>query len=66
MEGIVHYELFERNLTVTTDRYCQQLRRLEEAVHQKRQDRRHGVILHHDNALPHTANITKAAIQELD
>jgi transposase len=65
MEGIVHYELL-RNLTVTAERYCQQLRRLEEAIQQKRPGRRHGVILQHGNAGPHTANMTKAAIQELD
>jgi hypothetical protein len=31
MEGIVHYELFERKLTVTAERYYKRLRRLEEA-----------------------------------
>jgi hypothetical protein len=30
-EGIVHYELLEKNLTVTAERCCQKLRRLEEA-----------------------------------
>jgi hypothetical protein len=62
MEGIVHYEMLERNLTVTAERYCQQLRHLEEAIQQKRPGRRHGVILQHDNARPHTANMTNAAI----
>jgi histone-lysine N-methyltransferase SETMAR len=66
MEGIVHYELLERNLTVTAERYCQQLRLLEEGIQQKLPVRRHGVILQYDNARPHTANMTKAAIQELD
>jgi hypothetical protein len=66
MEGTVHYELLERNLTLTAERYCQQFRRLEEAIQQKRPGRRHGVILQHDNARPHTANMAKAAIQELD
>jgi histone-lysine N-methyltransferase SETMAR len=66
IEGIVHYELLERNLTVTAESYCQQLRRLEEAIQRKRPGRRHGVILQHDNARLHTANMTKAAIQELD
>jgi histone-lysine N-methyltransferase SETMAR len=32
----------------------------------KRLGRRHGVILQHHNARTHTANVTKAAIQELD
>jgi hypothetical protein len=36
LEGIIHYELLERNLTVTAERYCQQLRHLEEAIQQKR------------------------------
>jgi hypothetical protein len=66
IEGINHYELLERNLTVTAERYCQQPRRLEEAIQQKRPGRRHGVILQHDNARPHIANMTKATIQALD
>jgi hypothetical protein len=66
MEGIIHYEPLERNLTVTAERYCQQLRRLEEEIQQKLLGRRHGVILQHENARTHTANRTKAAIQEVD
>jgi hypothetical protein len=66
MEGIIHYELLERNTTVTAERHFQQFRRLEEAIQQKCPGRRHGVILQHDNARPHTANMTKAAIQEQD
>jgi hypothetical protein len=65
MDGIIIYELLERNLTVTAERYCQQLR-LEEEIQQQLPGRRHGVILQHDNALPYTANMTKAAIQELN
>jgi hypothetical protein len=66
MERVIHYELLERNLTDTAERCCQQFRRLEEAMQQKRPGRRNGVILHHDNARPHTANMMKAVIQELD
>jgi hypothetical protein len=36
MEGIIHYELLERNLAVTAERYCHQLRRLEDTIQQKR------------------------------
>jgi hypothetical protein len=36
MEDIIHYELLERNLTITAERFCQQLSRLEEAIQQKR------------------------------
>jgi hypothetical protein len=66
MKGIIQYELLERDLTVTAERYCQQFRRLEEAKQQKLPGRRHGVILQLDYARTHTANMTKAAIQELD
>jgi histone-lysine N-methyltransferase SETMAR len=31
VERIIHYELLERNVTVSAERYCQQLRRLKEA-----------------------------------
>jgi histone-lysine N-methyltransferase SETMAR len=66
VEGIIHYQLLERNLTVATEHYCQQLRRLEEEIQQKRPGRLHAVIFQHDNARPHTASMTKAAIQEVD
>jgi hypothetical protein len=36
MEGIIHYELLERNLTISAECCCQQLRHLEEAIQQKR------------------------------
>jgi hypothetical protein len=35
MEGIIHYELLERKPIITTERYCQQLRCLEEAIQQE-------------------------------
>jgi hypothetical protein len=68
MDGHVPYELLERNLTVTAERYFQQLLHLEGEIQQKRLGRRHRAILQHDNARPHThtANMTKVAIQELD
>jgi hypothetical protein len=36
MGGDIHCHLLERNLTVTAERYCQQLHRLEKAIQQKR------------------------------
>ena len=42
------------------------MHRLNEAIKQKRPNRRHGVILQRDNARPHVANMTKAAIQTLN
>jgi hypothetical protein len=68
MEGIVYYELLERNLTVTAERYYQQRGCVEGAIQQKYLGRQHGVILQHDNARPHTAYsyMMKADFQELD
>jgi hypothetical protein len=39
MERIILYELLEKNLTVTAECDCQQLRRLEEEIQQKRPSR---------------------------
>jgi histone-lysine N-methyltransferase SETMAR len=65
-EVIILYELLERNLIVSAERCCQQLRRLKDEIQQKRPGRRHGLILQHDNARTHAANMMKVAIQELD
>lgn len=61
-EGIVYYELLPRNVTITAELYCQQLRRLHASIPTEKQNQ---VILQHDNARPHTATVTKIAIQEL-
>ena len=45
--------------------YSEQLERLAEAIQEGDPNRRHKVILLHDNARPHTAKITKAKLQEL-
>jgi hypothetical protein len=40
MEGIIHYEMLERYLTVTAERYNQQTHRLEETIQPTRPGRR--------------------------
>lgn len=65
MEGIIHWELLEKNNTINAEVYCQQMRRLAEAVRQKRPNARYEIILQHDNARPHVAKLTKTVIQEL-
>lgn len=65
-KGVIHYELLERNQTITSEIYCQQLRRLEAAICEKRSEKSHQVILHHDNARPHTAKLTKSVIEKMD
>lgn len=64
-EGIIHYELLEQNQTVNAELYVQQMHRLNNAIQQKRPDRRNHVLLQHDNARLHIAYMTKEAVQML-
>ena len=47
-----------------TEVYCAQLEKLSLALHQKRPGlvNRNGVVLHHDNARPHTALVTPGKV----
>ena len=62
-EEIIHYELLERNQTVISKLYVQQMERLKMAIQEKRPNRQHNVLLMHDNARPHFESMTKEAIQ---
>jgi histone-lysine N-methyltransferase SETMAR len=66
IEGIIHFELLDMNETITANIYCQQLDRLKAAIKEKRPSlaNRKGVILHQDNARPHTAIATRQKIKE--
>lgn len=66
-KGVVHYELLERGKTITADLYCEQLGRLKQALKQKHPAlvNRKGVILHHDNARPHSARLTQNKLHSL-
>ncbi|KAF2349864.1 hypothetical protein FHG87_019380 [Trinorchestia longiramus] len=63
-EGIVHYELLGGNQTMTCAVRSQKLCRLKTVLKEKRplSVNRTGVILHHDNARPHTSRGTKNLI----
>ncbi|UYV82676.1 hypothetical protein LAZ67_22000520 [Cordylochernes scorpioides] len=56
-QGIVHHEFQQQDSTITADSYLGVLRRLREAIRQKRPElwRSKSWILHHDNAPAHTA-----------
>ncbi|UYV83394.1 hypothetical protein LAZ67_23000867 [Cordylochernes scorpioides] len=56
-QGIVHHEFQQQGSTITTDSHVGVLRRLREAIRQKRPEqwRSKSWILHHDNAPAHTA-----------
>ncbi|KAJ4433887.1 hypothetical protein ANN_16200 [Periplaneta americana] len=63
-EGVLYYELLLRGVTITADIYFHQLRRLAHALKEKRPTRLREVMLLHDNACPHSANLTQNSIQE--
>ena len=64
-EGLIHWEMLGKNMTVEKNLYKSQLHRVNEAIQQKRPDRQGQVILLHDNARPHTAKTVKMALHEL-
>lgn len=64
-QGLLHWEMLKKNITVDKNLYKAQLHRVNEAIQQKRPDRQGQVILLHDNARPHTAKIVQAALQDL-
>ena len=65
--GIIHFELLRHGETITADKYCEQLTRLNAAIREKRPvlANRKGVIFHHDNARPHVAQQTLRKLKEL-
>ncbi|KAJ4437188.1 hypothetical protein ANN_17323 [Periplaneta americana] len=64
-EVIMYYELLPRNVTITAYIYCQKLRYLADVIEEKRLRTLYQALLQHDNERPHSANMTKAVIQEL-
>ena len=65
--GVIHFELLQRNQTITADFYSNQLQRLCEELRKKRSRLiyQKGVIHQHDNARPHVAKLIKDKIKEL-
>ena len=58
-EGVLYYELLPRGVNITADIYCQQLRRLADAIQETPPTILREMMLLHDNARPHSANLTK-------
>ena len=54
--GVLYYELLPRGVT---DIYCQQLKRLAEAIQEHQAISLRLVMLLHNNARPNSANLTK-------
>ena len=58
-EGMVHWEMLERNATVNKELYIAPLHCKNEAIPLKRPHRQGQTILLHDNARPHVAQLSK-------
>ena len=59
-KGILLVDFLQPGQTINATRYCETLNKLREAVRRKRPGRlSSGVIFQHDNATPHTANLTR-------
>ena len=65
-EGMVHWEMVERNATVNKELYIAQLHRVNETIPLKRPHRQDQNVLLHDKARPHVAQVVKATLQELE
>ncbi|XP_046964572.1 histone-lysine N-methyltransferase SETMAR-like [Vanessa cardui] len=64
-EGIIMVEYLEKGATITGSYYTDQIRRLREAIKQKRRGQLPaGVLFHQDNATSHKAAVAMTAIQE--
>ncbi|GFY19854.1 histone-lysine N-methyltransferase SETMAR [Trichonephila clavipes] len=66
-KGIIYYKLLPHGQTLNSDLYCQQLDRLKLAIDQKCPElvSRRGVVIHLDNARPHTYIVTLQNLWEL-
>lgn len=66
-KGIVHYQLLLPSQTTDSNLYCQQLKRLCQAIEIKQPELiiRKGIIFHHDNAKPHTSLMAHQKLREL-
>jgi histone-lysine N-methyltransferase SETMAR len=61
---LAHFQKHGENMNPAS--YCEVLLKLRDAVHRKLPGQlARGLLLHHDNAWPHTARITQERIKEL-
>jgi len=65
---VIYYELLKPGEIVNTERYRQQMINLNQALCEKRSEyqKRHKVILLHDNVPLHTAKLVKETIEAFD
>jgi len=64
-KGVLLIEFVETGTTITSETYCETLKKLQRAIENKRRGMLTlGVVLLHDNASPHTAARTQALLQK--
>ncbi|GFX87766.1 mariner transposase [Trichonephila clavipes] len=65
-KDIIYWELLPHGQTLNSDIYCQQLDRLKLVIDQKWPElaNRRGIVLHQDNARPHTSVVTRQKLWE--
>lgn len=65
--GVIHYSFLRTGMTITAEKYCQYIEEMHEKLKIIRPSlvNRHGPILLHDNARPHTSYKTIAKLNEL-
>ncbi|GFO42285.1 histone-lysine N-methyltransferase SETMAR [Plakobranchus ocellatus] len=63
-KGVILLDILPQGQCINVARYCSTLDRLKEAIRRKRPGPlRRGVVLQHDNATPHSANLTQQWLQ---
>ena len=64
-KGVLLIEFMEPGTTITSETYCETLKKLRRAIQNKRRGMlTSGLVLLHDNARPHTAARTQALLQK--
>ena len=63
VNGVIHVDFLEPGSTINADRYIQTLKDLKKRLGRVRTNKT--IVLHHDNARPHTARATVEAINTL-
>lgn len=64
-QRVLLVDFMPRNTTINADAYCATLRRLRQAIQNRRRGKlSRGIVLIHDNARPHTARQTQTLLHD--
>ncbi|GFR65366.1 histone-lysine N-methyltransferase SETMAR [Elysia marginata] len=63
-KGVIPLDILPQDQCINAAQYCSSLDRLRDAIRRKRHGTlRNGVVLQHDNATPHSANLIQQWLQ---